>query len=97
VNTGGTVINAVNIVREHGARDVYLCFAHAILSPPAVERLEGLSLKEIVTTNSIPIPPEKQLPNLAILSVAPLLSEVIQRVHEGRSVGEMFRGYKSYE
>jgi len=97
VNTGGTVISAVNIVREHGARDVYLCFAHAILSPPAVERLEGLALKEIVTTNSIPIPPEKQLPNLTILSVARLLSEVIQRVHEGRSVGEMFRGYKSYE
>ena len=97
VNTGGTVISAVNIVREHGARDVYLCFAHAILSPSAVERLEGLALKEIVTTNSIPIPPEKQLPNLTILSVARLLSEVIQRVHEGRSVGEMFRGYKSYE
>ncbi len=97
VNTGGTVINAVNIVREHGARDVYLCFAHAVLSPSAVERLESLSLKEIVTTNSIPIPPEKQLPNLTILSVARLLSEVIQRVHEGRSVGEMFRGYKSYE
>ncbi len=97
VNTGSTVINAVNIVREHGARDVYLCFAHAILSPPAVERLEGFAFKEIVTTNSIPIPPEKQLPNLTILSVAHLLSEVIQRVHEGRSVGEMFRGYKSYE
>ena len=97
VNTGGTVINAVNIVREHGARDVYLCFAHAVLSPSAVERLEGLALKEIVTTNSIPIPPEKQLPNLTILSVADLLSEVILRVHEGRSVGEVFRGYKSYE
>ena len=97
VNTGGTVINAVNIVRKHGTRDVYLCFAHAVLSPPAIERLEGLALKEIVTTNSIPIPPEKQLPNLAVLSIADLLGEVILRVHEGRSVGEVFRGYKSYE
>ena len=96
VDTGGTMVNAVNIVRKHGAREVYLCFAHAVLSSPAVERLRDLSVKEIVTTNSIPIPPEKQLPNLAILSVAKLLGEVILRVHEGRSVGEVFRGYRRY-
>ena len=97
VNTGGTVLNAVSIVREHGARDIYLCFAHAVLSPPAVERLREPPIKEIVTTNSIPIPPEKQLPNLTVLSVAGLLGEVILRVHEGRSVGEVFRSYQRYE
>ncbi len=97
VDTGGTIANAVNIAREHGAREVYLCFAHAVFSRPAVERLRGLSVKEIVTTNSIPIPLEKQLPNLTILSVADLLGEVILRVHEGRSVGEVFRSYKRYE
>jgi len=97
VNTAGTIVNAVNIVRECGARDVYLCFAHGVLSPPAIERLRDLSLKEIVTTNSIPIPPEKRLPNLTVLSVADLLSEVIQRVHAGSSVGEVFRDYKRYQ
>jgi ribose-phosphate pyrophosphokinase len=97
VNTGSTITNAVNIARERGARDVYLCFAHAVLSPPAVERLSGLAVTEIVTTNSVPIPPEKQLPNLTILSVAGLLGEVIRRVHEGCSVGEVFREYKRYE
>jgi ribose-phosphate pyrophosphokinase len=97
VNTAGTIINAVNIVRECGARDVYLCFAHGVLSPPAIERLRDLSLKEIVTMNSIPIPPEKRLPNLTVLSVADLLSEVIQRVHAGSSVGEVFRDYKRYQ
>jgi len=97
VDTGSTMVNAVNIVREHGARDVYLCFAHAILSSPAVERLGELSVREIVTTNSIPIPPEKQLPNLTVLSVAHLLGEVILRVHEGRSVGEVFRHYRRYK
>lgn len=97
VNTGSTITNAVNIARERGARDVYLCFAHAVLSPPAVERLIDLAVTEIVTTNSIPIPPEKQLPNLTILSVASLLGEVIRRVHEGCSVGEVFREYKRYE
>jgi ribose-phosphate pyrophosphokinase len=96
VDTSGTMVNAVNIVREHGAREIYLCFAHAVFSPPAVERLRDLSLKGIVTTNSIPVPPERQLPNLTILSVAKLLGKVILRVHAGRSVGEVFRGYRRY-
>ena len=97
VGTGSTMVNAVNIVREQGARDVYLCFAHAVLSPPAVERLQELPVKEIVTTNSINLPPEKRLPNLTVLSVAGLLGEVIRRVHEGSSVGEVFQGYQRYK
>jgi ribose-phosphate pyrophosphokinase len=97
VDTGSTTVNSVNIVREHGARDIYLCFAHAVFSPPAVERLRELSIKEIVTTNSVPLPPEKHLPNLTVLSVADLLGEVIQRVHEGRSVGEVFQDFQYFE
>ncbi len=90
VDTAGSVSQAVQIVKAHGARDVYLSFAHAVLSPPAIERLRALPVKEIVATNSVPLPPSKQLPNLRILSVASLLGEVIRRAHEGRSVGEMF-------
>jgi ribose-phosphate pyrophosphokinase len=97
VDTGGTMVNAVNIVRKHGARDIYLCFAHPLFSPPAVERLQPLPIKEIVTTNSINLPAERHLPNMAILSVANLLGEVIQRVHEGRSVGQIFQRYRRYE
>jgi ribose-phosphate pyrophosphokinase len=67
-----------------------MSFVHAVLSGPAVERLRGLPVKEIITTNTVPIPQEKMLPNLRVLSVAPLLGEVIKRAHEGRSVGEMF-------
>jgi len=96
VDTGGTMVNAVNIVQEYGARDTFLCFAHAVFSPPALERLKNLPVREIVTTNSISLPAEDCLPNLTILSVASLLGEVIQRVHEGRSVGEMFRRYQRY-
>jgi ribose-phosphate pyrophosphokinase len=55
-----------------------------------VERLAAAPIKEIVTTNTIPIPPHKMLPNMKVLSIAPLLGEVIRRVHEGRSVGELF-------
>jgi ribose-phosphate pyrophosphokinase len=90
VDTAGSMAQAVSIVKEHGARDVYLSFVHPVLSPPAIERLRALPIKEIVTTNTIPIPPAKQLPNLRVLSVAPLLGEVIKRAHEGRSVGELF-------
>ncbi|MBN1953432.1 MAG: ribose-phosphate pyrophosphokinase [Anaerolineae bacterium] len=96
VDTGGSVANAATLVRENGARDIYLCFAHAVLSPPAVERLQALPIKEVITTNSIPIPEEKRLPNLTIKSVAPLLGEVIHRVHIGCSVGEVFLRYNKY-
>jgi len=97
VDTGGTMTNAVKMVQDHGARDIYLSFAHALFSPPAVERLQKLPVEEIVTTNSIRLPPEKQLPNLTVLSVAHLLAEVIQRVHEGCSVGEIFQRYQRYK
>ena len=97
VDTGGTMVNAVNIVQEHGARDTFLCFAHAVFSPPAIERLKDLPVREIVTTNSVSLPSKDCLPNLTVLSVASLLGKVIQRVHAGRSVGEMFQRYQRYK
>ncbi len=90
VDTGGSIQEAVNLVMERGARDVYVGFTHPILSDPATERLRELPIKEIVTTDTLPIPPEKHLPNMTILTVAGLLGEVIMRTHEGRSVGELF-------
>jgi len=90
VDTAGSVAQAVEIVKAHGARDVYLSFVHPVFSHPAVERLQGLPIREIVTTDTVPIPLHKQMPNLRVLSVSPLLGEVIKRAHEGRSVGEMF-------
>ena len=90
VLTGGSVVEAVEILKQHGAKEISLSFAHALLVPPAVEKFAELPLKEIVCTNTIDIPEEKRLPNMRILSVAPLLGEVIRRAHEGRSVGELF-------
>jgi len=90
VLTAGSITEAVRILRKHGAKDIYLCFTHALLVGDAVERLRDLPVKEIVTTNTVPIPPEKRLPNMTVLSVAPLLGEVALRAHEGRSVGELF-------
>ena len=90
VLTGGSVCQAVEILKEHGAHDIYLSFTHALLVPPAVEEIARQPIKELVTTNTVSIPPQKRLPNMTILSVAPLLGEVIRRAHEGRSVGELF-------
>lgn len=92
-DTGGTMVEAVNCVKAHGARDVYVAFTHPILSGNAADRLASVPIKEIITTDSVPIPPEKRdkLPNMTVLSVAPLVAEVIIRAHEGRSVGELFK------
>ena len=93
VDTGGSTAQAVHLVKDKGARDVYLTFIHAVLSRNASQRLAALPLKHIITTDAVPIPPEKLLyleDRITILSVAELLGEVIRRAHEGRSVGEMF-------
>ncbi len=93
VDTGGSIAQAVKTAKKHGARDVYLVFTHPVLSRDAAQRLSQLPIKGIITTDTIPIPPEKRqhlADKLTIVSVAPMLAEVILRAHEGRSVGEMF-------
>lgn len=93
VDTGGSIAQAVNVVKQNGARDVYLAFIHPILSRNGAERLASLPIKQIITTDSSPLSPEKMKflqDKITIISIAPLLGEVIKRAHEGRSVGEMF-------
>lgn len=93
IDTAGSASQAVKLAKANGARRIYLISVHPVLSGEAVSRLAALPLTEIITTNTIPIPPEKYAPlkdKLTLLSVAPLLAEVIIRAHEGRSVGEMF-------
>lgn len=90
VNTAGSVKNAVEVLRESGAKDIYLAFTHGFLSPKAYERLAELDLKEIILTNTLQQDEKRNLPNMTVLSVAPMLAEVIKRAHEGRSVGELF-------
>jgi ribose-phosphate pyrophosphokinase len=93
VDTGASMVQAVNLAKENGARDIYMVFVHPVLSLDATERLAALPVKQFITTNTIPIPPEKMSHlegRITVLSVALLLGEVIRRAHEGRSVGEMF-------
>ncbi len=93
VDTGGSISQAVQLVKKNGARNVYLSFIHAILSKNAAERLAVLPIKQIITTDTVPIAPRKMRllkDKITILTVADMLGEVIRRAHEGRSVGEMF-------
>ena len=93
VLTGGTLVATADVVVAHGATEVYATATHPILSGPAVERIEKAPIKELVFTDTIPVPPEKKLPNFTILSVAPLLGEAIRRIHTGQSVGALFNGH----
>jgi ribose-phosphate pyrophosphokinase len=90
ISTAGSIQNTVRAVKEYGAREVLVSATHGVLVGPAIERLRDLPIKQLVTTNTLPITPAKMMPNIKVLSVGPLLGEVIRRVHEGRSVGEMF-------
>jgi ribose-phosphate pyrophosphokinase len=93
VDTAGSVSQAVEILKQNGAKNIYMVFVHAVLSDPAVDRLAALPLAGIITTDTVPIPDEKKAKlgdKLTILSVSTLLGEVIKRAHEGRSVGKLF-------
>src|SRR5262249_15596228 len=90
ISTAGSVVGAANVAKYNGAREVYACATHAILCGPAIERLRDAPLKQIVVTDSIPVPPSKHLPNLTVLSVAPLLADAIKRIHLNESVSKLF-------
>jgi ribose-phosphate pyrophosphokinase len=93
IDTGGSIEQAVNLVKENGCRDVYVVCVHPVFSASAPERLGRLPIKEIITTDTVPIPEEKCRllgDKLKVISIAPLLGEVICRANEGRSVGELF-------
>ena len=90
VNSAGSACQAVSAIREHGARDVHFAFTHALMTADSSERLAGLGLKQIICTNTLPVPEARRLPNMTVLSLAPMLGEVILRAHAGRSVGELF-------
>ncbi len=93
VDTAATLVATAEIVLRNGAKEVYASATHPILSGPAVQRIEESSIKELVVADTIPLAPEKQLPKITVLSVAPLLGEAIRRIHTGQSVGALFDEY----
>ncbi|TXL63443.1 ribose-phosphate diphosphokinase [Cerasibacillus terrae] len=90
IDTAGTITLAANALIESGAKEVYACCTHPVLSGPAMERIENSKIKELVITNTIPLSEEKYIDKVTPLSVAPLIGEAIVRVHELKSVSILF-------
>lgn len=90
IDTGGTIVNAAKALLAKGAVAVYACGTHAVFSDPAMDLLQASPLKEIIVTDSIHLPAEKQIPKLTVLTVAPLLAEAIRRIFEEEPVSMLF-------
>ena len=90
IDTAGTMSEAVHALKRLGARDIYCCATHALLSGPAVDRLSASPVSEVVVTNTISIPPERKFDRLKILSIAGLLSKAIGYTHSDQSVSSLF-------
>lgn len=90
IDTAGTITQAAAVLKEKGAKGVYACCSHPVLSGPAMERLEKSVIEEVVITNTIPLAKEINCSKIKVLSVAPLLGEAIVRIHEDLSVSKLF-------
>lgn len=90
IDTAGTITNAANAIKELGAKAVYACATHPVLSGPAIERLESSEIEELVLLNTIPMPEEKKLDKMTFLSVAPLFAEAMTRIFTNGSVSKLF-------
>jgi ribose-phosphate pyrophosphokinase len=90
IDTGGTLLQAVDALKREGARRILACGVHPVLSGPAIARIEGSALEEVIVTNSIPVGPEKRNKKITVLTVAPLLAEAIRRIHAEESVSGLF-------
>jgi ribose-phosphate pyrophosphokinase len=92
IDTGGTITKAADILFESGAAEVIVAATHAVLSDPATEKLKNSRITEVVVTNTLPLPPEKRLDKLTVLSIAPLLARAIREVFDDGSVTSLFNG-----
>jgi ribose-phosphate pyrophosphokinase len=90
IDTAGTLVEIVRALEREGVTEIYACATHGVLSDPAVDRIGASSLREVVLTDSVPLPERKRLPKITTLSVAPLIGEAIKRIHRGESVGALF-------
>jgi ribose-phosphate pyrophosphokinase len=90
VANGGTIVETVKLLRKRGVTGVTVACTHGVFSGASLERLRALDVQEIITTNTVPIPPEKRLSNMRVLSVAPVFGEAIRRINTGESVSAIF-------
>jgi ribose-phosphate pyrophosphokinase len=92
IDTGGTIVAAAELLKKRGAKEVWAMATHGLLSGPAVDRLKNAPIERLILTNSLPLPSEKHLPNVEVLSVAPLIAEALGAVFDDTSVSDIFDG-----
>ncbi len=90
ISTAGSVVGAARVARERGVRELYACATHGVFCGPAIKNLREAPIRQIVVTDSIPLAADNRLPNVKVLSVAPLLADAIKRIHFNESVSKLF-------
>lgn len=90
IDTAGSLVNTVTTLKAKGAIEIYSCCTHPVFSGPAIQRIAASSVKEVIVTDTVPVPAEKKLDKITVLSVASLLGEAIHRIHSGQSIGALF-------
>lgn len=90
VSTAGTLVEAANLLKEHGAKEIYAGATHGILAGPAIERIQKSPIKELVVTNTVPIEPEKKIEKIKEISIAPVFAQAIKRLNESKPLGDLF-------
>jgi len=96
IDTAGTLIEITRALEREGVNEIYACATHGVLSEPAIDRIGNSSVTEVIVTDTIPLPPEKHIDRIKVLSVAPLIGEAIKRIHRGESVGALFSSEVSF-
>lgn len=90
VDTAGSIMETVEVIKKYGANKVYVGCTHGVLSGPAIERIQNSELEELVMTSTIPLPEQKQIDKITVVSISELFGEAIKRIHEETSIGELF-------
>ena len=92
IDTAGTITNAANALKDMGAKSVRACATHAVLSGPAIQRIQDSAIEELVLLNTMAIPEEKMIDKIKILSVGPIFAEALTRIHNNESVSKLYSG-----
>ena len=92
IDTGGTIVSAAELLLERGAKEVWAMATHGVLSGPAIERLENSPISRVVLTNTLPLPEEKRIAKIEVLSVAKILADALSAVFDETSVSDLFDG-----
>ena len=90
IDTAGTIVQGANALKGLGARDVYACCTHPVLSGPAIERIQKSAIKELIVTDTIPLSESKTIDKIGVISVAPIFAEAIRRIYKNISVSKLF-------